>query len=196
MIIFYISKQSFFSFLFYRLIIQIYASHHEEFQSRSFLFVVSVIQHLYTFFVYVENDRRFPFSLVLSISYLDHFRGISSRRSPSISPLLVNEKVVDHFFEIDDKKRKKRREEKRSGESISGLKTRTARFISKPVSLLSAPVFRVGWWRSLTLLYRQGKNPGRIYLPSSISNTGVQYLEVERRGQKNDAQVVQLIFPC
>lgn len=68
-----------------------------------------MIQHLYTFFVYVENDRRFPFSLVLSISYLDHFRGISSRRSPSISPLLVNEKVVDHFFEIDDKKRKRRR---------------------------------------------------------------------------------------
>lgn len=140
----------------------------------------------------------FPFSLVLSISYLDHFRGISSRRSPSISPLLVNEKVVDHFFEIDDKKRKRRRggRGKRSEESISGLKTRSARFISKPVSLLSAPVFRVGWWRSLTLLYRQGKNPGRIYLPSSISNTGVQYLEVERRGQKNDAQVVQLIFPC
>lgn len=126
----------------------------------------------------------FPFSLVLSISYLDHFRGISSRRSPSISPLLVNEKVVDHFFEIDDKKRKRRRGGKRSGESISGLKTRSARFISKPVSLLSAPVFRVGWWRSLTLLYRQGKNPGRIYLPSSISNTGVQYLEVERRGGK------------
>lgn len=140
----------------------------------------------------------FSFSLVLSISYLDHFRGISSRRSPSISPLLVNEKVVDHFFEIDDKKRKRRRggRGKRSEESISGLKTRSARFISKPVSLLSAPVFRVGWWRSLTLLYRQGKNPGRIYLPSSISNTGVQYLEVERRGQKNDAQVVQLIFPC
>lgn len=156
-----------------------------------------MIQHLYTFFVYVENDRRFPFSLVLSISYLDHFRGISSRRSPSISPLLVNEKVVDHFFEIDDKKRKRRRggRGKRSEESISGLKTRSARFISKPVSLLSAPVFRVGWWRSLTLLYRQGKNPGRIYLPSSISNTGV-HLEVERRGQKNDAQVVQLIFPC
>lgn len=33
---------------------------------------------------------------------------------------------------------------KRSEESISGLKTRSARFISKPVSLLSAPVFRVG----------------------------------------------------
>lgn len=73
---------------------------------------------MYTFFMYVGNDRRFPFSLALSISHLDHFRGISSRRSPSISPLLVNEKVVDHFFEIDDKKRRRGREgEKRGAEN-------------------------------------------------------------------------------
>lgn len=119
---------------------------------------------------HVENDRRFPFSLVLSISHLDHFRGISSRRSPSISPLLVNEKVVDHFFEIlNDKKKRKKRGKKRSGESISGLKTRSLVLSRNPFRYYQHQFFESV--RSLTLLYRQEKKSWRIYLPSSISNT-------------------------
>lgn len=84
-----------------------------EFQSRSCLFIN--LLSICTFFMKTVMD--FPFRLVLSISHLDHFRGISSRPSSrSISPLLVNEKVVDHFFEI--KKRRgggKKREEKERG---------------------------------------------------------------------------------
>lgn len=118
---------------------------------------------------HVENDRRFPFSLVLSISHLDHFRGISSRRSASISPLLVNEKVVDHFFEINDKKKRKERGKKRSGESISGLKTRSLVLSRNPFRYYQHQFFESV--RSLTLLYRQEKKSWRIYLPSSISNT-------------------------
>lgn len=66
------------------------------------------------------------------------------------------------------------------------------RFISKPVSLLSAPVFRVGWcavWR----FYIGRKKIRRIYLPSSISNTMSSISKLKGR-EKNDAQVVQLIF--
>lgn len=89
-----------------------------EFQSRSCLFVIN------TYYRYVHFSWKrwmgFPFRLVLSISHLDHFRGISSRpSSPSISPLLVNEKVVDHFFEIKKRRggRKKREEKKREAEN-------------------------------------------------------------------------------
>lgn len=47
--------------------------------------------------------------------------------------------------------------------------------------------------RSLTLLYRQEKNPEDL---SSLQyfKYDVQYLQVEGEGKKNDAQVVQLIF--
>lgn len=110
--------------LFYRLIIQIYVISSRRFvqnfnlEAACLLYQWLNAYRMYTFFMYVGNDRRFPFSLALSISHLDHFRGISSRRSPSISPLLVNEKVVDHFFEIDDKKRRGGREgEKRGAEN-------------------------------------------------------------------------------
>lgn len=103
-----------------------------EFQSRSCLFIN--LLSICTFFMKTVMD--FPFRLVLSISHLDHFRGISSRPSSrSISPLLVNEKVVDHFFEIKKRRGggeggKRERKKKRSGESISGsgkrgLKTRS-----------------------------------------------------------------------
>lgn len=108
----------------YRLIIQIYVISSRRFvqnfnlEAACLLYQWLNAYRMYTFFMYVGNDRRFPFSLALSISHLDHFRGISSRRSPSISPLLVNEKVVDHFFEIDDKKRRGGREgEKRGAEN-------------------------------------------------------------------------------
>lgn len=112
------------SFLSVRLIIQIYVISSRRFvqnfnlEAACLLYQWLNAYRMYTFFMYVGNDRRFPFSLALSISHLDHFRGISSRRSPSISPLLVNEKVVDHFFEIDDKKRRRGREgEKRGAEN-------------------------------------------------------------------------------
>lgn len=157
-----------------------------EFQSRS-LFVISVIQHLSDMYIFhVENDRRFPFSLVLSISHLDHFRGISSRRSPSISPLLVNEKVVDHFFEINDKKKKKGEGEKEKRRIDKWSENSLARFISKPVSLLSAPVFRVGAQFDASI--SAGKKILEDLSSLQYFKYGVQYLEVEGKKKKNDAQ--------
>lgn len=208
MIILRIPKQSFsegdflfleFRFsLFYRLIIQIYVISSRRFvqnfnlEAACLLYQWLNAYRMYTFFMYVGNDRRFPFSLALSISHLDHFRGISSRRSPSISPLLVNEKVVDHFFEIDDKKRRERGGKKRSGESISGLKTRSFVLSRNPFRYYQHQFFESVGAQFDASISAGKKSGGSIFPP--VFQIRCPVSPSWRGEKKNDAQVVQLIF--
>lgn len=200
MIILRIPKQSFsegdflfleFRFsLFYRLIIQIYAFHHED----SYRISISKLLVCYIsdstligcthFSCTLETIVGFPFHLLYQFHISTIFEGfLLDDHCLSLHSLLTKKSwiifsrsTIKKEGEGERGKKEERRIDKWSENSL-------VRFISKPVSLLSAPVFRVGWcavWR----FYIGRKKIRRIYLPSSISNTMSSISKLKGREKK------------